>query len=308
MVALPFDWKRMFFMNERKRFAWVLLFCFGWLCCAQGITVNSWRLAFARDAFTKASHFYEDGEFDQAFSLFQKSADSGFAPAQVYLGIMYEAGRGVAKSLALALDWYCKAAEQNHPDAYFNLGRLCLMRGDERGMNEAYRFFRMAADGGHVGAYFNLGLMNYNGSAGIGVNQEVAVEYLTLAGEAGHVEAQAVLGNLYENGLAVEKDVDKAITWYLRAAAKGHLYSQCCLGDLYLNGARPDPEQAVRWYLRAAEAGQAEAQFNLGRLYETGRGVEQNLKAAAEWYKKAADQAHPAAGERLLTLLENNKK
>ncbi|MBR0128725.1 MAG: sel1 repeat family protein, partial [Neisseriaceae bacterium] len=44
---------------------------------------------------------------------------------------------------------------------------------------------------------------------------------------------------------------------------------------------------AVEWYRKAAEQGDKGAQFNLGVMYANGRGVEENLNKACEWYKKA---------------------
>jgi uncharacterized protein len=44
-----------------------------------------------------------------------------------------------------------------------------------------------------------------------------------------------------------------------------------------------------------AAQGNAVAQFNLGVLHDTGRGVWQDYKLAAQWYRKAAMQGHAAA-------------
>ena len=38
-----------------------------------------------------------------------------------------------------------------------------------------------------------------------------------------------------------------------------------------------------------------EEQYELGRRYIEGDGVDQDLDAAIEWFRKAADQGHPAA-------------
>ncbi len=285
-----------------KRGGWLRV-CFtlavglGWGSFAHGLGIRMWQVAFARKDFAKALEHYENGEFQEAFRFFKKSGKAGFGPAQIYLGIAYETGRGAGKNLKGAIEWYCRAADQNLPDAYFHLGRLCLMRGDARGTAEAFRLFRLAADLGHVEACFNVGLFYHNGGPEIEANRELALAYFKLAGEAGHHEAQTVLGGLYENGIGVEKDEAKALTWYLRAAAKGHAYAQCCVADLYLAAARFDPEQAARWYRRAADQGLAEAQHRLGRLYEQGVGVEKNREEALRWYEKAAKGGHREALE-----------
>jgi hypothetical protein len=51
------------------------------------------------------------------------------------LGGCYEKGQGVAKDETEAVKWYRKAAEQNDPDAQYNLG-LCYTKG--QGVTEDY--------------------------------------------------------------------------------------------------------------------------------------------------------------------------
>ena len=43
-------------------------------------------------------------------------------------------------------------------------------------------------------------------------------------------------------------------------------------------------------YRLAANSGLADAQFSLARMYASGRGIQQNDKVAAYWYRKAAEQ------------------
>ena len=57
-------------------------------------------------------------------------------------------------------------------------------------------------------------------------------------------------------------------------------------------GVEKNLKQAAKWYRRAAEQGNPKAQFNLASLYENGQGVEKNLELAMKWYKKAAEQGN----------------
>jgi TPR repeat protein len=54
--------------------------------------------------------------------------------------------------------------------------------------------------------------------------------------------------------------------------------------------------------LAKANAGDAAAQVLVGESYAAGKGVEQDLKQAAEWYRKAAEKGD-VAGERHLAVL-----
>lgn len=73
------------------------------------------------------------------------------------------------------------------------------------------------------------------------------------------------------------------------------------------NASEYDPSASVfRFQQKMAERGDAESQFKLGLMYETGSGVEQSLVSSIIWYRKAADQNHKAANNRL-TYLEIKK-
>lgn len=60
-----------------------------------------------------------------------------------------------------------------------------------------------------------------------------------------------------------------------------------------------DPGQAYRLLVEAAEAGEARAQLQTGYALESGHGVQQDLAAAAGWYRKAAEQGNAQAQRNL---------
>ena len=72
----------------------------------------------------------------------------------------------------------------------------------------------------------------------------------------GDVDAQDALGNCYEDGYGVGKNI----------------------------------AEAVKWYQKAAEQGSADAQYKLGVCYEKGEGVEKDAVEAAKWYQEAAEK------------------
>lgn len=70
------------------------------------------------------------------------------------------------------------------------------------------------------------------------------------------------LGHLYRKGLGVEKDGDKARTYYLAAAKRGFAPAQYNLARMYLaaDGIAFDREAGMSWLRRAAANGFAPAQ------------------------------------------------
>lgn len=63
-----------------------------------------------------------------------------------------------------------------------------------------------------------------------------------------------------------------------------------------------DLKQAAQWYRAAAERGLAPAEYRLANFYEKGQGVERDIDTALEWYKKAAGQGNVSAMHNLAVL------
>lgn len=120
------------------------------------------------------------------------------------------------------------------------------------------------------------------------------VDALRRDAEAGDLEAQARLGDLYQRGDGVEQDDAEAVAWYLRAAEGGYADAQFRLGFAYANGAGVDLDYAEShaWFHRAAEQGHDAAQWILGSLvYFHGRGgVPRDDVQAAMWLYLALSQ------------------
>jgi hypothetical protein len=131
---------------------------------------------------------------------------------------------------------------------------------------------------------------------GAGANQQ-AVTWLERAAAAGLAPAQLTLGGLYEKGIGVAKDPQRARIWYLAAARKGNAKAMHNLAVLWAQGAggKLDYTIAADWFRRAAVHGLADSQFSLAVLYERGTGVELNPGEAYKWYGLAARQGDPNA-------------
>jgi hypothetical protein len=80
-------------------------------------------------------------------------------------------------------------------------------------------------------------------------------------------------------------------------AAEGRGASQFLLASLYLKGGGlpKNPTAAAEWYRKAANQGHREASYVLGLMYEQGLGVPLDMTQAIEWYRRAAEQGHAGA-------------
>jgi hypothetical protein len=116
-------------------------------------------------------------------------------------------------------------------------------------------------------------------------------EFLPVA-KNGDGAAQGYVGVIYQYGLGVAADLEKAVNWYSRAANNGDTMAQRILGNLHAEGVwgTRDNTAAAQWYELAAEAGDVDAMRKLGNMYLKGRGVRRDHNLAAKWLQRAAGQ------------------
>jgi len=132
------------------------------------------------------------------------------------------------------------------------------------------------------------------------------MELLTQAALKGNAHAQLTLGEAYQNGKGVKRNLIAAVTWFEKSAAQGNANAQNDLGVAHLNGegADKDAVAAAKWFQLSAEQDFDDAAFNLATLYDRGLGVPQHYRAARKWYQQAAERKLPDAEYRLSLFLE----
>ncbi len=110
--------------------------------------------------------------------------------------------------------------------------------------------------------------------------------------EQDQLQAQFILGWIYQNGEGVPRDFAESAKWYAKVAAKGNADAQYALGSYYMSGAgvKRDDAEAAKWLRKAAEQGKAQAQYYLGYLLARGDGVARDEAEGARWTRKAAEQ------------------
>jgi TPR repeat protein len=107
----------------------------------------------------------------------------------------------------------------------------------------------------------------------------------------------------YNLGISLVKgrSYQEGLRWLLLAANQNFADAQFALGlvfarhvsmgqNAFADGYVPNPAEAVKWYRRAADQGHARAQERLGHMYLTGDGVLKDEAWAAKWYGLAAHQ------------------
>jgi TPR repeat protein len=124
--------------------------------------------------------------------------------------------------------------------------------------------------------------------------------------KAGNPEAAYWMGRMYQDGLGVKKDVDKAVTYFKQAAKKGWRDADLRLGEIYFHGTDVIQNFALarKWLERAAYSGDPLAQRDVGKLYAEGWGVQKDPVWAYVWYEIASRLGDHEASRLRDSLLE----
>ncbi|GET04684.1 kinase-like domain-containing protein [Rhizophagus clarus] len=160
-----------------------------------------------------------------AFEYFEKVVNANFIHGQLRLGYLFENGIGVEKDSEKAIYWYEKAANNGNITAMYNLG-LCYEEGHgvEEDYNKAFKLYKQSAEGGYSGGIIMLEHC-FNNGIGTQIDKKKALE-LQKSTDLESMIVQYNLGNMYENGVGITKDIDKAIYWYEKSAKKGYQSAQ----------------------------------------------------------------------------------
>jgi TPR repeat protein len=247
----------------------------------------------------------------------EKRAGGGDASAEFEVGKAFEEGKGVAQNPEQAAVWYRKAADHGNAQAQNSLGVLYWMgEGVVKDRKEAVKWYHLAAQRGDASAMFNLGAAYYNGEGVISTDDNQAYAWFLLSEDGGNSSGRDAaqrsrselgaaafndacfkVGEMYDKGEDLPKNLDAASTWYRKAADKGHARAQVSLAMQAM--AAKNYRDTRQWCERAAKGGNGGGFFCLGYLDQTGLGVEKNPKSALKWYEQAASHGSNAAMQKL---------
>ena len=104
----------------------------------------------------------------------------------------------------------------------------------------------------------------------------------------------AAFAGMAEGMAAAErKDFATAFRELKPVAEQGNIEAQFILGFMYESGegVPEDDAKAAQWYEKAAQQGEPNAQNNLGLLYAFGKGVPKDLVQAYFWFDIAAENS-----------------
>ncbi len=171
-----------------------------------------------------------NGHARTAVAALQYAAEGGESLAQWKLGKMYAAGDGVPHDDAKAFDYFSQIVDN--------------FDEDDSDPREAPFV---------SSAFVALGVYNLKGIADTRIrpNPERALEIFHFAAvNFGDSTAQYDMARMYLDGTGVAKDPRQAARWLYLAADKGHIESQALLGQLLFNGydgVAPQRAKGLMW-------------------------------------------------------------
>jgi TPR repeat protein len=146
-----------------------------------------------------------------AVDYFRRSAELGYAPAQVVLGSFYDTGSHVPQDSGAAADWYKKAAKQDDRVGDWLLGRLYYTgNGIPRDLAAAETWLQKAASQGDPYGQYLLGMVKLERNDYVN-----GALWFRKAAMQGMPQAQQQLGELLKDGKGVDADKPQAYVWLL---------------------------------------------------------------------------------------------
>ncbi|MGI4850791.1 MAG: tetratricopeptide repeat protein [Janthinobacterium lividum] len=187
-------------------------------------------------------------EYQGALNYVQSAAQY-YAPAQLFMGVLYQKGKHVDKNY-----------------------------------NEACRYFSLAAYQGCAESDCWLGRA-YSKGLGVDKNDQKSKEHFLKSTGQNFPQAYYYWGQLHEQGLDVPQNFPKALGCYQYAAEKGSLKAQFKLGQYY--DSIQQPRLALNYYTRSARQGYIHSQLHLAKLDQSRDDTLTDPKYL-KWYLKIA--------------------
>ena len=206
-----------------------------------------------------------------------------------------------------AFMYYKKGADLKHAYSTFDLGR-CYEKGRGTSVDPkaAFECYKYAADNGIAEAAYHVAATYADGLDGVvPKDQRISLEYMTRSFEGGYSTAGQMLPLYYIHGLGTDVDLEKAA----EIAAKGvemnanvPLLKDLCLKNLFEighkyyqgDGVEKDVTAALQAWKKGAELGSASCMYVTGQLYEIDDTLRDNSKALS-YYRMAAEAGYAVA-------------
>lgn len=219
-----------------------------------------------------------DPKNERAVDLMIKEAERGNALAMYELGRIYSSGKAVEKDEEISYEWYKKS-----------LATFLELEKENIAPYMAYRIGKMFVNGLGTEPNYLEGKM-----------------WLEKAKEK-HIYAKYLLGVMYQRGLGIEVDLEKAIELY-KDVSDSIPYASYEVAK-YLEKNEPESKEKINSYYESAyigfyginkklppeEKNKSTIEYKLGRMLYYGLGTEVNIPKSVEYLTSAGEKGHQYA-------------
>jgi uncharacterized protein len=216
-----------------------------------------------------------DFDYGESVKWYRKSAEQGYAQAQLSLGRLYEKGNGVLENKAKAAKWYRRAGTQNHFNAFVSLRKLNeKLHRKYPGVPKDSSIGQHLLNSGRIDQGINLlikeallldtkatsymwNIYQYHIKGYPRFDPRIFRTIKLLATE-GVPRSQYYLGVIYDEGLGVKANEELALQWLIKSGIKE---SHVSTARIYIK--RGKRSKAETYLNKAAELGSAQGYYNL---------------------------------------------
>lgn len=173
--------------------------------------------------------------------------------------------------------------------------------------NEAKTLYEELISSNYAMAFYDLAVM-YDEGLSLSIDGERAVNLYRKAADLGIIQSYAQLGALYFYGTKVPKSIQIALENYSLGAAKGEPYAIYSMAWMHANGfnGQPSVEEVASLFEKAASKGNGLAANELGRMYCCGvYGAKADIDKAKKFFQMGIDIGNPHSMYNMAALILN---
>jgi len=246
----------------------------------------------------RSAIMYRDGvgvraDVGQAVKMFEEAANAGHAQAQTALVDLFLSDTKIEKNEKEAFKWCLRAAESGNPGSQYQVATMYHEGvGTEVDLRESKKWFDIFSQSSIVDHQVMIAKILRNRSQ---ITESKYIEILTKATKSYNSNAMYLLGSLYRNKNPPE--MDAAIKWLTLSAERNNVQAQTMLGDIFFcdTNVEKDLQKALTYYSLALLNGSSVAPYQISMMYKEGIGGDQNTEKHKEFIRIAAENGNQQA-------------
>ena len=232
------------------------------------------------------------GNSEERLKWIQKALEKEYIGAYVDLGIFYQSDEKY-KDLEKAQQSYYQAAQLGNPEGMNGLAMIYYDMPDNKGDEQAFRWFSKSADlGDSLGLYY-LAVMYENGF-GTNIDKQKAWDLYLASADQKFSPAYRKIAQLIEEGEAPASFTGRELEYYIKAAERNDIDA---IHDVirFLENDPDRQKELFSWCQRGAQLNDGKCICKLGKLYFYGMGTEMDEFKAMNCFRKAETMEIPEA-------------